>query len=169
MDSKQVAVLVPTTVLAQQHYRVFKERFAPFPVSIAVLSRFQTQAQQKKFLRVLERRNRYCNRHPPALSPDVQFKDLGLLIIDEEHRFGVEAKEKLRKMRENIDTLTMTATPIPRTLNFSLLGVRDISVIETPPPNRLPVYTEIINWNKSIIRDAINKELARNWTSVFCI
>ncbi|HPD34554.1 MAG TPA: helicase-related protein, partial [Candidatus Kapabacteria bacterium] len=96
------------------------------------------------------------------LSNDVQFKDLGLLIVDEEHRFGVEAKEKLRKIRENIDTLTMTATPIPRTLNFSLLGVRDISVIETPPPNRLPVYTEIINWDKSIIRDAINKELARN-------
>jgi transcription-repair coupling factor (superfamily II helicase) len=162
-NGKQVAVMVPTTILAQQHYMTFKDRMNKYPIVVESLSRFKSKTEQYNILEKLKdgKIDIIIGTHR-LLSNDVQFKDLGLLIIDEEHRFGVEAKEKLRKMRENIDTLTMTATPIPRTLNFSLLGVRDISVIETPPPNRLPVYTEIINWNKSIIRDAINKELARN-------
>ncbi|HRT67649.1 MAG TPA: transcription-repair coupling factor, partial [Bacteroidota bacterium] len=162
-NGKQVAVLVPTTILAQQHYMTFKDRMNKYPIVIESLSRFKSKKEQQDILEKLKegKIDIIIGTHR-LLSDDVQFKDLGLLIIDEEHRFGVEAKEKLRKIRENIDTLTMTATPIPRTLNFSLLGVRDISVIETPPPNRLPVYTEIINWDKSIIRDAINKELARN-------
>lgn len=163
INGKQVAVLVPTTILAQQHYMTFKDRMNNYPISIEVLSRFKNKKEQLEILEKLRdgKIDIIIGTHR-LLSQDVLFKDLGLLIIDEEHRFGVEAKEKLRKLRENIDTLTMTATPIPRTLNFSLLGVRDISVIETPPPNRLPVYTEIINWDKSVIRDAFNKELARN-------
>lgn len=162
-NNKQVAVLVPTTILAQQHFMTFKDRMSKYPIVVESLSRFKSKKEQEEVIAKLKegKVDIVIGTHR-LLSNDVIFKDLGLLIIDEEHRFGVEAKEKLRKIKENIDTLTMTATPIPRTLNFSLLGVRDISVIETPPPNRLPVYTEIINWDKSLIRDAINKELARN-------
>lgn len=163
INGKQTAVLVPTTILAQQHYMTFQDRMNKYPIVVEVLSRFKSKKEQEEVLKQLKdgKIDIIIGTHR-LLSNDVQFKDLGLLIIDEEHRFGVAAKEKLRKMRENIDTLTMTATPIPRTLNFSLLGVRDISVIETPPPNRLPVYTEIINWDKSAIRDAFTKELSRH-------
>jgi transcription-repair coupling factor (superfamily II helicase) len=163
INGKQAAVLVPTTILAQQHYMTFQDRMNKYPIVVEVLSRFKSKKEQEEVLKQLKdgKIDIIIGTHR-LLSNDVQFKDLGLLIIDEEHRFGVAAKEKLRKMRENIDTLTMTATPIPRTLNFSLLGVRDISVIETPPPNRLPVYTEIINWDKSAIRDAFTKELSRH-------
>lgn len=162
-NGKQVAVLVPTTILAQQHYMTFKDRMERYPINIALLSRFKTKSELKDSLEKIEKGeiDIVIGTHR-LLSQDVKFKDLGLLIIDEEHRFGVAAKEKLRQLRVNIDTLTMTATPIPRTLNFSLLGVRDISVIETPPPNRLPVYTEVIKWDKSIFRKAVMRELSRN-------
>lgn len=162
-DGKQVAVLVPTTILAQQHYMTFKDRMERYPVSIALLSRFKSKSDLRESIKKIEegKIDIIIGTHR-LLSEDVKFKNLGLLIIDEEHRFGVAAKEKLRYLKTNIDTLTMTATPIPRTLNFSLLGVRDISIIETPPPNRLPVYTEVIKWDKSNFRRAVNRELLRN-------
>jgi Transcription-repair coupling factor (superfamily II helicase) len=141
----------------------FKDRMERYPINIALLSRFKTKSELKESLEKIEKGeiDIVIGTHR-LLSEDVRFKDLGLLIIDEEHRFGVAAKEKLRHLKINIDTLTMTATPIPRTLNFSLLGVRDISVIETPPPNRLPVYTEVIKWDKSTFRKAALRELSRN-------
>lgn len=161
-SGKQVAVLVPTTILAQQHFMTFKDRFARYPVNVALLSRFRSAKELKESIDQIKagKMDIVVGTHR-LLSNDVKFKDLGLLIIDEEHRFGVSAKEKLRQLKENVDTLTMTATPIPRTLNFSLMGVRDISVIETPPPNRLPVYTEVIHWNKEVFREAVLKELSR--------
>lgn len=167
-DGKQVAVLVPTTILAQQHYMTFKDRMQRYPVSIALLSRFKTKSDLKQSVKKIEegKIDIVIGTHR-ILSEDVKFKNLGLLIIDEEHRFGVAAKEKLRYLKTNIDTLTMTATPIPRTLNFSLLGVRDISVIETPPPNRLPIYTEVIKWDKSSFRKAVLRELSRNGQAFF--
>ncbi|MBN9400147.1 MAG: transcription-repair coupling factor ['Candidatus Kapabacteria' thiocyanatum] len=159
---KQVAVLVPTTILAQQHYVTFTDRLHRYPVAIEVLSRFRTRTEQKE---VLERLGKgkvdiVVGTHR-LLSKDVIFKNLGLLIIDEEHRFGVAAKEKLRSLRASIDTLTLTATPIPRTLNFSLMGARDLSVIETPPRNRLPIKTEILQWEDDILREALLRELER--------
>ncbi|MFP4228170.1 MAG: transcription-repair coupling factor [Salinivenus sp.] len=161
-DGKQVAVLVPTTILAQQHYETFSRRLKRFPVNVEVLSRFRTQAEQTEVLEKL------ANGQVDILigthritSKDVEFNDLGLLIIDEEQRFGVKTKETLRKMRENIDTLTLTATPIPRTLQFSLLGARDLSLIETPPPNRQPIKTEIHTFDEDVIRDAIVYETSR--------
>jgi len=162
-SGKQVAVLVPTTILAQQHYMSFKDRFAKFPVNIEVLSRFKTKSQQTKIVEDLSQGkiDIIIGTHK-ILSKDIKFKDLGLLIIDEEHRFGVSAKEKLRIMKENIDTLTLTATPIPRTLNFSLMGARDLSIMETPPRNRLPVITNIIEWNDEIITEAIEYEINRD-------
>lgn len=161
-SGKQVAVLVPTTILAQQHFMTFRDRFSRYPINTTLLSRFRTAKELKESIEQIQsgKIDVIVGTHR-ILSNDVQFKDLGLLVIDEEHRFGVSAKEKLRQLKENVDTLTMTATPIPRTLNFSLMGVRDISVIETPPPNRLPVYTEVINWNKEFFRDAVLKELSR--------
>lgn len=167
-DGKQVAVLVPTTILAQQHFMTFKDRMQRYPVSIALLSRFKTKNDLKDSVKKIEegKIDIIIGTHR-LLSEDVKFKNLGLLIIDEEHRFGVAAKEKLRYLKTNIDTLTMTATPIPRTLNFSLLGVRDISVIETPPPNRLPVYTEVIKWDKNSFRKAMLRELSRNGQAFF--
>lgn len=161
-SGKQVAVLVPTTILAQQHFMTFRDRFSRYPINTTLLSRFRTAKELKESIEQIQsgKIDVVVGTHR-ILSNDVQFKDLGLLVIDEEHRFGVSAKEKLRQLKENVDTLTMTATPIPRTLNFSLMGVRDISVIETPPPNRLPVYTEVINWNKEFFRDAVLKELSR--------
>ncbi len=163
INGKQVAVLVPTTILAKQHYMSFKDRMERYPVKLALLSRFRTATEIKKDLERIEmgKVDIVIGTHR-ILSKDVNFKDLGLLIIDEEHRFGVSAKEKLRQIKANVDTLTMTATPIPRTLNFSLLGVRDISIIETPPPNRLPVYTEIMRWDKEHFKKAATKELNRN-------
>ncbi|AFH47729.1 Transcription-repair coupling factor [Ignavibacterium album JCM 16511] len=162
-DGKQVAVLVPTTILAEQHFNTFSDRLSQFPVRIAVLSRFQSKAKQKEIVQLLEegKIDIIIGTHR-LLSKDVKFKDLGLLIIDEEHRFGVTAKEKLRQIRVNIDTLTLTATPIPRTLNLSLLGARDLSIIATPPPNRQPIYTSVSVFNIQKIREWILREVSRN-------
>ena len=134
-DGKQVAVLVPTTILAEQHYNTFTDRLAQFPVKVAPMSRFQSKKEQTETLKDLKegKVDIVIGTHR-IVSKDVHFKDLGLLIIDEEHRFGVMAKEKLRAMKTNVDTLTLTATPIPRTLNLSLVGARDLSIIATPPP-----------------------------------
>lgn len=162
MDGKQVAVLVPTTILAVQHFNTFTDRLGRYAVKIASLSRFKTPREQKDILAGLKegRIDILIGTHR-ILSRDVEFKDLGLLIIDEEHRFGVAAKEKLRQLRATVDTLTLTATPIPRTLQFSLLGARDLSIINTPPRNRLPIITEIAQFDLRLIREAILKELHR--------
>ncbi len=160
---KQVAVLVPTTILAEQHYMTFRDRLQRYPMLIECLSRFKSRKNQNEIIEKVKTASIdiLIGTHR-ILSNDLEFKNLGLLIIDEEQRFGVAAKEKLRQMRVSVDTLTLTATPIPRTLNFSLMGARDLSVIETPPRNRLPVYTEIIHWNQEQIVKAIEKELDRN-------
>jgi transcription-repair coupling factor (superfamily II helicase) len=165
---KQVAVLVPTTILAHQHYMSFKDRMHRYPVNIEVISRFKKKKSQKEILSELDsgRVDILIGTHR-LLSKDIQFRDLGLLIIDEEQRFGVSAKEKLRKYKETVDTLTLTATPIPRTLNFSLMGARDLSIMETPPRNRLPVTTEIINWDEDKIANAIINEVNRNGQCFF--
>jgi len=163
MDGKQVAVLVPTTILAHQHYQTFLERMGGFPINIEMLSRFRTTRQQNEVLKKLSAGeiDIVIGTHR-LLSEDVVFKDMGLLIIDEEQRFGVRHKEKLKKMRIGVDVLTMSATPIPRTLHLSLMGARDLSHIETPPRNRLPVITEIHEWDDDLIRIAINREMSRN-------
>ena len=161
-DNKQVAILVPTTVLAQQHYTNFKERFTNFAVNVDVLSRFRTKAEQKETLEKLEKGqiDIIIGTHR-LLSADVVFSDLGLLVIDEEQRFGVKHKEKLKELKKKVDVLTLTATPIPRTLHMSMLGIRDLSVIETPPTNRYPVQTYVLETNQTIIRDAVLRELDR--------
>jgi transcription-repair coupling factor (superfamily II helicase) len=162
LDGKQVALLVPTTILALQHHSTFIDRLSKYSVNIEMLSRFRSKKEQAAILEGLTagKIDIIIGTHR-LLSKDVRFKDLGLLIIDEEHRFGVEAKEKLRKLRTNVDTLTLTATPIPRTLHFSLIGARDLSVINTPPRNRLPIITEIAEFDVRLIRDAILKEIHR--------
>lgn len=161
-SGKQVAILVPTTILAQQHYMSFKDRINKYPVTVDVLSRFRTKKEQNIILeRLKEGKIDILIGTHRILSKDIEFKDLGLLVIDEEQRFGVAAKEKLRKVRETLDTLTLTATPIPRTLNFSLMGARDLSLIETPPRNRLPVQTEILEWNLDEITDVVDEEIKR--------
>ncbi|WP_289124893.1 transcription-repair coupling factor [uncultured Bacteroides sp.] len=162
-DSKQVAVLVPTTVLAYQHFQTFKERLKDLPCRVEYLSRARTAAQAKAVVKGLAAGdvNILIGTHR-ILGKDIQFKDLGLLIIDEEQKFGVSVKEKLRQLKVNVDTLTMTATPIPRTLQFSLMGARDLSVIQTPPPNRYPIQTEVHTFNEEVIVDAINFEMSRN-------
>lgn len=162
MDSKQVAILVPTTILAQQHYNTCIQRFANFPVNIDVLSRFKTHAEQSKVIANLKNGNVdiIIGTHR-LLQNDLAFSDLGLLIIDEEQRFGVAHKEKIKSMRKNVDVLTLTATPIPRTLHMSLIGIRDISIIEEPPEERYPVQTYVMEQNDEIIRDAITKEIGR--------
>jgi transcription-repair coupling factor (superfamily II helicase) len=162
-DGKQVALLVPTTILAEQHYNTFKDRLTQFPVKVAALSRFQTKKEQNKILKDLEKGKLdvVIGTHR-LLSKDVKFKDIGLLMIDEEHRFGVTAKEKLRALKINVDTLALTATPIPRTLNLSLLGARDLSIIATPPPNRQPIYTTVSTFDILKIREWIYNELKRN-------
>ncbi len=162
MDGKQVAVLVPTTILAQQHYETFRERFGGFPFNIGVLSRFRSKKEQTETIKGVGTGaiDVVIGTHR-ILSQDVKFKDLGLLIIDEEQRFGVTHKEKLKKLRLNVDVLTLTATPIPRTLHMSMLGVRDLSVIETPPENRFPVQTYVVEHSGALVRDAIERELAR--------
>ncbi len=162
MDGKQVAVLVPTTILAQQHYNTFRERFSGYPVKVAVLSRFQTAREQRKVLRDLERGqvDIVIGTHR-LLGKDVNFRDLGLMVIDEEQRFGVGQKEALKEMRSTVDVLTMTATPIPRTLHMAMVGVRDMSVIETPPEDRYPVRTYVLEFEPQLIREAINRELGR--------
>lgn len=160
MDNKQVAVLVPTTILAVQHYNTFRDRLSPFAVDVECISRLKSKKEQKEITDKLSdgKINILIGTHR-ILSADIKFKDLGLLIIDEEQRFGVKSKEKLRSLKPNVDTLTLTATPIPRTLNFSLLGARDLSIINTPPKNRKPIITEIIklDWNRiaSIIRNEL--------------
>ena len=162
-DSKQVAVLVPTTVLAYQHYKTFKDRLDAFPVTIDYLSRARDLKSTKAVLEDLKtgKIDIVIGTHK-LIGKDVKFKDLGLLIIDEEQKFGVAVKEKLRQMKMNVDTLTMTATPIPRTLQFSLMGARDLSIIQTPPPNRYPIQTEIHTFSPEIIAEAINFEMSRN-------
>lgn len=162
-DGKQTAVLVPTTVLATQHYNTFKDRLANFPVRVDYLSRVRTSKEQKDILKDLDegKIDILIGTHR-LVSKDVKFKDLGLLIIDEEQKFGVSVKEKLKQLKVNVDTLTMTATPIPRTLQFSLMGSRDLSTISTPPPNRYPIQTEVHTFDIELIRDAINFELSRN-------
>ena len=162
-DNKQVAVLVPTTVLAYQHFQTFRERLKNMPCRVEYLSRARTSAQARAVIKGLAAGevNILIGTHR-ILGKDVKFKDLGLLIIDEEQKFGVSVKEKLRQMKVNVDTLTMTATPIPRTLQFSLMGARDLSVIQTPPPNRYPIQTEVHTFNPDVIMDAINFEMSRN-------
>jgi transcription-repair coupling factor (superfamily II helicase) len=162
MDGKQVVILVPTTILAYQHFQTFRERISEFPVNIEMLSRFRTPKEQKEVIRKLEsgETDIIIGTHR-LLSDDVKVKDIGLLIIDEEQRFGVKHKEKLKKLRVSVDILTMTATPIPRTLHLSLMGARDLSNIETPPRNRLPVITEIHEWDDDLIYQAITREIER--------
>jgi len=162
MDGKQVAVLVPTTILAQQHYTVFSQRFAPYPIKVEVLSRFRSQREQRRILHELRAGivDVIIGTHR-LLQPDVQFKDLGLVIIDEEQRFGVAHKERLKELRKEVDVLTLTATPIPRTLYMSLVGLRDMSVIETPPDSRQPIRTVVSAWDDAMVAEAIRRELSR--------
>ena len=162
-DSKQVAVLTPTTVLAFQHYETFRRRFAAFPVRIEMLSRFRTEKEQKKILEELEagRVDIVIGTHR-IISRDVKFQDLGLLVIDEEQRFGVGHKERLKEMRKNVDALAMSATPIPRTLHMSLVGLRDMSVIETPPKDRLAIQTTVAPFNETLVQRVIEEEMARD-------
>ena len=162
-DSKQVAVLVPTTVLALQHYQTFRDRLRDFPVRVDYLSRARTAKQTRQVLEDLEagRIDIIVGTHK-LIGKNVKWHDIGLLIIDEEQKFGVAVKEKLRKLKSNIDTLTMSATPIPRTLQFSLMGARDMSIMRTPPPNRHPIYTQLSTYGHEVIADAINFEMSRN-------
>jgi transcription-repair coupling factor (superfamily II helicase) len=162
-DDKQVAVLVPTTVLAYQHYQTFTERLKDFPCNVEYLSRARTARQIKDIIKRLSEGNiNILIGTQRMLGKDIHFKDLGLLVVDEEQKFGVAVKERLRQSKVNVDTLTMTATPIPRTLQFSLMGARDLSVISTPPPNRYPIQTEVHTFNADIIVEAINFEMSRN-------
>jgi len=162
VDGKQAAVLVPTTILAFQHYKTFSERLKDFPVTIDYINRFKTSKEKKEVLKKLEegKIDIIVGTHA-LLGKDVKFKDLGLLIIDEEQKFGVAHKEKIKTLRTNVDCLTLTATPIPRTLQFSLMGARDLSIINTPPPNRQPIQTEVHVFNEDLIRDAIYFETER--------
>lgn len=152
-DNKQVAFLVPTTILAQQHYETIQDRFKDFPVNTAMLSRFQTPVESKEIIEGLKngKIDLVVGTHR-ILSQDVKFKNLGLLIVDEEQRFGVKHKEKLKQLKANIDVLTLTATPIPRTLHMSMVGVRDLSVMETPPQNRYPIQTYVMEQIPSVVR-----------------
>lgn len=162
-DGKQVAFLVPTTILAQQHFETLRERFQDYPIEIGLLSRFKTRKQQTETIKGLKAGtiDIVVGTHR-ILSKDITYRDLGLLIIDEEQRFGVTHKEKIKQLKTNVDVLTLTATPIPRTLHMSMLGVRDLSVIETPPENRFPIQTYVMEYNGGLVREAIERELARN-------
>jgi transcription-repair coupling factor (superfamily II helicase) len=162
MDSKQVAVLAPTTVLAYQHYETFRARFAAFPVKIELISRFRSAKEQKEIVRRVESGevDVIIGTHR-LLSKDVQFRDLGLVVVDEEQRFGVAHKERLKQLKKRVDVLTLSATPIPRTLNMSLMGLRDMSVIETPPRDRLAIQTQVVQFSESVIASAIELELGR--------
>jgi len=163
LDGKQVAVLVPTTILAEQHHQTFSQRLKPYPIRVEVLNRFRTKAEQREILDGLARGtvDIVIGTHR-LLQKDVTFRNLGLVIIDEEQRFGVSHKEKLKKLRTLVDVLTLTATPIPRTLHLSLVGIRDLSIINTAPEDRLPVKTHVLEFNEEVIADAIRHELARN-------
>ncbi|WNS75551.1 transcription-repair coupling factor [Bacillus sp. DTU_2020_1000418_1_SI_GHA_SEK_038] len=162
-DGKQVAFLVPTTILAQQHYETMRERFQEYPIEVGLLSRFKSRKQQTETIKGLKAGtiDVVVGTHR-ILSKDISYRDLGLLIVDEEQRFGVTHKEKIKQMKTNVDVLTLTATPIPRTLHMSMLGVRDLSVIETPPENRFPIQTYVMEYNGGIVREAIERELARD-------
>ncbi|MBA9087565.1 transcription-repair coupling factor (superfamily II helicase) [Fontibacillus solani] len=162
IEGKQVAVLVPTTILAQQHYETFRERFSGYPINIQSLSRFRSRKEQNETIKGIRQGtvDIVIGTHR-LLSQDLLFKDLGLLIVDEEQRFGVTHKEKLKKLKTNVDVLTLTATPIPRTLHMSMLGVRDLSVIETPPENRFPVQTYVVEHSQALVREAVEREMAR--------
>jgi len=162
IEGKQVAVLVPTTILAQQHYETFRERFSGYPFKVQVLSRFRSRKEQNETMKGIKEGtvDIVIGTHR-LLSQDIVFKDLGLLIVDEEQRFGVSHKEKLKRLKTNVDVLTLTATPIPRTLHMSMLGVRDLSVIETPPENRFPVQTYVLEYSAALVREAVERELAR--------
>lgn len=162
-EGKQVVFLVPTTILAKQHYDTFKQRMKDYPITIEMLSRFRTASEQKQTIRELERGmvDIVIGTHR-ILSKDVVFHDLGLLIVDEEQRFGVTHKEKIKQLKKNVDVLTLTATPIPRTLHMSLVGIRDMSVLEEGPGDRMPIQTYVMEYNEEMVREAINRELARN-------
>ena len=162
MDGKQVAYLAPTTVLAQQQYQEFKERMKDYPIKVDILNRFKSKKYQSEVVKnlALGEIDIVVGTHR-LLSKDVEFKDLGLLIIDEEHRFGVKAKEKIKQLKTNVDVLTMTATPIPRTMHMSIVGIRDMSVIYEPPHNRRPVQTYVLEYDEEVIKEAITKELER--------
>ena len=163
MDQKQVAYLAPTTVLAEQQYQEFKERMKDFPITVEILNRFKSKKYQDEVIRKLKlgEVDIVIGTHR-ILSKDIEFKDLGLLIIDEEHRFGVKAKEKIKQLKTNVDVLTMTATPIPRTMHMSIVGIRDMSVIYEPPQNRKPVQTYVLEYDEEVVKEAITKELERN-------
>ena len=163
LDGKQVAFLVPTTILAQQHYETIRTRFQDYPINVGLMSRFRTKKEQTQTLKGLKEGtiDIVIGTHR-ILSKDIVYHDLGLLIVDEEQRFGVTHKEKIKQMKTNVDVLTLTATPIPRTLHMSMVGVRDLSVIETPPANRFPVQTYVMEYNGALVREAIEREMARN-------
>lgn len=163
LDGKQVAFLVPTTILAQQHYETIRARFQDYPINVGLMSRFRTKKEQTQTLKGLKEGtvDLVIGTHR-ILSKDIVYHDLGLLIVDEEQRFGVTHKEKIKQMKTNVDVLTLTATPIPRTLHMSMVGVRDLSVIETPPANRFPVQTYVMEYNGALVREAIEREMARN-------
>ncbi|GAG23777.1 unnamed protein product, partial [marine sediment metagenome] len=162
MDGKQVAILVPTTVLAQQHYQTFCERLEPYPIEVEMLSRFRSRTEQKRILKRLEdgQIDIIIGTHR-LIQKDVRFKDLGLVVVDEEQRFGVTHKERFKRMRKLVDVLTLTATPIPRTLYLSLIEARDMSVISTPPEDRLAIKTFINRFDAEVVREAIVRELRR--------
>jgi transcription-repair coupling factor (superfamily II helicase) len=159
---KQVSFLVPTTILAQQHFNNLVERFADYPINVAMLSRFRSAAQQREIIAGLEEGtiDLVIGTHR-VLSKDVEFSDLGLVVVDEEQRFGVAQKERLKEIKENVDLLTLTATPIPRTLHMSLVGIRDISLIETPPKNRYPIRTYVGEGEDEVIKEALQREINR--------
>ena len=168
MEGKQVAFLCPTTILAQQHYETMMERFQDFPIQVGLLSRFRTKKQQAETINGLKKGliDIAVGTHR-ILSKDVEYQDLGLLVVDEEQRFGVKHKEKIKQLKTNVDVITLTATPIPRTLHMSMIGVRDLSVIETPPKNRFPVQTYVMEYNGALVREAIERELARGGQAFF--
>src|SRR5699024_1963107 len=161
-EGKQAAFLVPTTILAQQHFQTMQERFQDYPLEIGLLSRFRTPKQQRETIEGLKNGvvDIVVGTHR-LISNDISFKDLRLLVVDEDQRFGMKHKEKIKQMKTNVDVLTLTATPIPRTLHMSMLGIRDLSVIETPPENRFPVQTYVIEYNRAFVKEAIERELAR--------
>src|SRR5437773_11483279 len=162
LDQRQVAILVPTTVLALQHYNTFRDRLSAFPVRVELLSRFRSEKEQKQILEDLAfgKVDIVIGTHR-LLQKDIVFNNLGLLVVDEEQRFGVTHKERLKQLRKEIDVLTMTATPIPRTLHMSLAGVRDMSTMETPPEDRLPIRTFVQTWDEGVVREAILREIDR--------
>ena len=162
MDGKQVAILAPTTVLAQQHYVTFSQRLRAYPVAVDVLSRFRSREEQRAVVEGLAKGSvDICIGTHRLVQKDVAFKDLGLVVIDEEQRFGVAHKERLKQMRHEVDVLTLTATPIPRTLHLSLAGIRDMSTIETPPEERLPIKTYVSEFSDDLIREAVRREIDR--------